>query len=149
MISSTRIRKLLADGAVAEAVALLGHSYTIGGVIGRGAGRGRTLGIPTANLEQIEVLLPRNGVYAARCSLHEQDLACAVSIGPNPTFNDSERKVECHILNFSGDLYDSTLSIELLAEIRELHPFDSQESLVTQIKADIDRCRQVVAEFGG
>lgn len=148
MISSTRIRKLLADGAVAEAVSLLGHGYTISGVIGRGAGRGQTLGIPTANLERIEVLLPRNGVYAAQCSLQGQKLACAVSIGPNPTFDDHERKVECHILNFSGDLYDSDLSIELLAEIRELHSFASHESLVSQIKADINQCRQVVAEFG-
>ena len=141
MISSTRIRNLLSNGQVAHAVNLLGHSYTISGSVVRGAGRGQTLGIPTANLENIAELLPRDGVYAACCNIQGHKFATAVSIGPNPTFEDSSRKVECHIIDFSGDLYGSALSIELLAEIRQVHTFESREALIEQINSDIAYCR--------
>jgi len=145
MISSTRIRSLLEHGQVAEAVDLLGHSYTISGSVVPGAGRGQTLGIPTANLEGVAELLPKDGVYAANCALQGSYFPVAVSIGPNPTFDDGNRKVECHIIDFSGDLYDSELAVNLLSEIRDLHSFASREALVEQIKRDIACCRTIFA----
>ncbi|MGB4739272.1 MAG: bifunctional riboflavin kinase/FAD synthetase [Fuerstiella sp.] len=145
MISSTRIRSLISGGRLIDAVNLLGHSYTITGQVSHGAGRGTTLGIPTANLESIAELLPADGVYAGRCVLNGKPYACAVNIGPNPTFNDSTRKLECHVIDFAGDIYGQAMAVDLLSELRELHSFDSQEALVTQINHDVLRCRQIFA----
>lgn len=137
MISSTRIRGLLSEGRLAAAVQLLGHRYSLSGVVRHGAGRGGGLGFPTANLEQIETLLPADGVYAAECLIAETRYAVAVSIGPNPTFGDQRRKVECHVIGFSGDLYDQQLRVDLKADIRGLVSFDSLEALKQQIELDI------------
>ena len=143
LISSTVIRGLIAAGDVRAAVDLLGHEYTMTGVVAHGAGRGRTLGFPTANLENTEVLLPADGVYAGAIQLEDKRHPVAVSIGPNPTFGDDCRKVECHVIDFSGDLYGKTVSIDLIADVRKLTPFDSVEQLTAQIEKDIARCRQI------
>lgn len=140
MISSTQIRKLLAAGDVAAANELLGHTYSIAGCVRRGAGRGRTLGFPTANLEDIENLLPANGVYAARCDIDSRRYPVAMSIGPNPTFDDHTRKVECHIVDYSGDLYDNMFSLSLVAQIRELVAFENVDALKRQINTDVATC---------
>ncbi len=140
MVSSTRIRRLLADGKITKAIELLGHPYTISGVVQHGAGRGRELGFPTANLAEIEVLLPRDGVYAAECLINATRYPVAMSIGPNPTFGEEARKVECHIVGFSDDIYDSKLSLNLLKQVRDLVSFDSLEDLVQQIRHDVAEC---------
>jgi riboflavin kinase/FMN adenylyltransferase len=137
MISSTQIRHLLSQGEVREATELLGHAYTISGVVQPGAKRGRELGFPTANLEQIEEMLPADGVYAAACTINTQTYPVALSIGPNPTFGDAARKVECHLAGFSGDLYNSRLDIQLLQHIRGLQSFASVEQLTAQIQSDV------------
>lgn len=144
MISSTQIRGLLSEGKLAAAVQLLGHPYSMSGVVRHGAGRGGGLGFPTANLEQIETLLPADGVYAAECQIDGTRYAVAVSIGPNPTFDDQARKVECHVIGFSGDLYDQQLRVDLKKDIRGLVSFDSLEALKQQIQKDI---AATVAEF--
>lgn len=137
MISSTQIRGLLSAGEVTAAVELLGHSYSMAGFVRHGAGRGGGLGFPTANLEDINTLLPADGVYGAECVIDQQRYAVAVSIGPNPTFADNSRKVECHIIGFSGDLYERELRIDLLRHIRGLISFPNLDTLKQQIRRDI------------
>jgi len=144
MISSTRIRDRIAGGNISDATDLLGHSYSISGVVRKGAGRGRQLGFPTANLEDINVLLPGDGVYAGRCDLAGKSHAVALSIGPNPTFDDNARKVECHIVGFEGDLYELTLEVELVNQIRKLKTFESVAELTEQIRQDVADCVRAV-----
>lgn len=137
MISSTQIRSLLSAGMLAEAVDLLGHRYSMSGVVRHGAGRGGGLGFPTANLEGIETMLPADGVYAAECKVGQTRYPVAVSIGPNPTFDDERRKVECHIVGFTGDLYHHELRVGLRRQIRGLISFPDLDALKQQIQRDI------------
>ncbi len=140
MISSSRIRELLCSCAMAAAVELLGHPYRLTGIVRRGAGRGATLGFPTANLSEIRTLLPAHGVYAGITTLDGNQFPAAVSIGPNPTFGEHREKTECHIIGYTGNLYDTELSVDLLREIRPLQSFGSVDELVSQIRADIEVC---------
>ncbi len=143
MISSSRIRELLCSRAMSEAVRLLGHPYRLTGFVRKGAGRGRTIGFPTANLSDIPTLLPAHGVYAGITHLEGLAFPVAVSIGPNPTFGEHREKIECHVDGFSGDLYEREFSIDLLSEVRALQAFSSVESLRQQIQADVDSCRKI------
>jgi len=145
LISSSRIRDSLGDGQVREAVGMIGHAHRISGTVARGAGRGRDIGYPTANLENVKVMVPGHGVYAGTARLGGERYVVAVSIGPNPTFGDDTVKIECHLDKFDGDLYGRTLEIDLLSEIRSLQPFDSAEELKRQIAADVQQCREQVA----
>ena len=144
MISSTMIRRLLSGGQLAGAVELLGHPYSVSGTVIRGAGRGQNIGFPTANIAAIEVMLPADGVYAGITVIGGRSYRVAVSIGPNPTFSDQSHKVECHVLDFTGNLYDKAFFVDLVSEIRSLRPFKDAKSLTSQIAADIDRCREIV-----
>jgi riboflavin kinase/FMN adenylyltransferase len=144
MISSSRIRELLCSRALAAAVKLLGHPYRLTGVVRRGAGRGKTLGFPTANLAEIRTLLPAHGVYSGHVNWKGSQYPAAVSIGPNPTFGEHREKVECHIIDLTDDLYDRELSIDLVTEIRPLQSFASADDLVRQVQADIEFCRKSV-----
>ncbi|MDG1893322.1 MAG: bifunctional riboflavin kinase/FAD synthetase [Fuerstiella sp.] len=145
MISSTMIRRLLSEGKLADAVKLLGHPYSLSGNVARGAGRGKNLGFPTANVTAVEVMLPTDGVYAGLTAISGVSYPVAVSIGPNPTFADHSHKVECHVVNFAGDLYEEEFTVDLVSEIRSLHPFKDADSLKAQIAADVTRCREIVA----
>jgi riboflavin kinase/FMN adenylyltransferase len=138
MISSSRIRELLAEGRLCEAICQLGHPLRVQGTVTTGAQRGRTLGFPTANLTQLEGLLPAHGVYAGRSEVGGRRVAVAVSIGPNPTFGEQQHKVECHLIDFSGDLYGRELAVDLVAEIRPLRSFGSVDDLRRQIAADVE-----------
>jgi riboflavin kinase/FMN adenylyltransferase len=158
-ISSSRIRSLLEAGNVADANQLLLEPYRITGIVVHGAARGRTLGFPTANLEQIPVLCPPLGVYAGRTLAQDRDagdrvqrlepLPCAVHIGPNPTFGERAVKVEAHIIGFQGDLYDQTLSIELLEKLRSVKKFDSKDALLEQLALDVNQTRKIAAAYEG
>ncbi|MEO2036754.1 MAG: bifunctional riboflavin kinase/FAD synthetase [Planctomycetaceae bacterium] len=141
LISSSRIRTLLSQGMVSDAVAMTGHAHRISGVVSRGAGRGHQLGFPTANLDCIPTMLPTNGVYAGTAEIGGTRFEAAVSIGPNPTFDDNRLKVECHLDGFDSDLYDQRLDVDLLKEVRPLRSFDSIEALTQQITADVEQCR--------
>lgn len=152
-ISSTRIRKDIEAGQIQSANRLLLKPYVIEGKVIVGAQRGRTLGFPTANLDAIPVLVPAQGVYAARVSrvdgLSDTTAASAVQklvalhIGPNPTFGEDAKKVEAHILDFQGDLYGSNIELELLSEIRGVQKFPSKEALLAQLTKDIQRTREI------
>ncbi len=147
MISSSRIRSLLGEGQVLEAVAMTGHAHRLSGMVSRGAGRGRQLGFPTANLAGINVMLPADGVYAGTTVVGEQQHTVAISIGPNPTFDDNRIKVECFLDGFDGDLYGQQLDIDLLCEIRALCSFNSVDELTQQIQSDVEQCRMRVQQL--
>jgi riboflavin kinase / FMN adenylyltransferase len=137
MISSSRIRQLLAQGQISEANLMLTEPYRLRGVVGRGAGRGVGLGFPTANLVSIDSIVPGAGVYAGRVELNGQQFNAAVNIGSNPTFGEDNTKVEVHILGLSQDLYGQPLQCALLAKIREVQKFAGLEQLRQQIKQDL------------
>ncbi len=159
-ISSTRIRALIESGDIASANRLLMEPYRISGIVGHGAERGRTLGFPTANLENIQVLCPPVGVYAGRVastncmstppcnSASPIGFPVAINIGPNPTFGEDRVKVEAHIIDYNGDLYDHDISIELFAKLREVRKFDSKDQLLTQLASDIQQAKAVCEQLG-
>lgn len=150
-VSSTRVRQSIDAGRVEIANQLLSSPYRISGIVAHGAQRGRTIGFPTANLDAIPVLIPSVGVYAARLVRllrpnGETDdsidspiaRAVALHIGPNPTFGEDARKVEAHVIDYAGDLYDCEVELEILSRIRGVHKFDSLEALKTQLHQDIN-----------
>ena len=141
-VSSSRIRSLLGEGDVAAATALLGASPLLQGIVVHGDQRGRGLGFPTANLRfEYTPALPALGIYLGRVSVAERDVgpdhAALVSIGVRPTFHDDGRVlVEVYLLDWDGDLYDATLTVELESRLREERRFNSVDELVTQMRAD-------------
>ncbi|HEY1563427.1 MAG TPA: riboflavin biosynthesis protein RibF [Gaiellaceae bacterium] len=135
-VSSSRVRELVHAGETEAAAMLLGRPPEVEGVVVRGDGRGRELGFPTANLDVPEgLLVPPDGVYAG----WTRDKRAAVSIGTNPHFDGVERRVEAHLLDFDGDLYDERLVVELWTPLREQRRFDSLEELVAAIGDDVER----------
>lgn len=141
--SSSFIRWLLTYGRVRDAAIALGRPYTILGQVIRGHQRGRTLGFPTANFDCGDQLIPIDGVYAARGWVGDRLIPAAVSIGTMPTFGQLQRQVEAHFIDFSGDLYGQTLSIEIIDWLRDQHRFDSPQSLIQQMHRDVDLARQL------
>jgi riboflavin kinase/FMN adenylyltransferase len=141
-ISSTRIRELLERGDVAAANELLAAPFQLEGVVAEGDGRGRSLGMPTANVAPApNLLVPGTGIYAGRALDHP----AAISIGVRPTFTeDGELLVEAYLLDFAGDLYGETLRVEFLERLRDELRFDSPEELVAQMNRDIERTRAIV-----
>jgi riboflavin kinase / FMN adenylyltransferase len=145
-VSSTRIRELLADGDVAEAARLLGSPFHLEGVVSRGSERGRTLGVPTANITPLErVALPAAGVYAGLALGHP----AAINVGVRPTFeSEGQLLVEAHLLNFEGDLYDRTMRLSFLERLRPEERFSSADALVEQMQRDIEHVRKIASAHG-
>ncbi len=137
IVSSSRIRRALAEGRIDEANDLLGRPHRIRGVVTHGAARGAGLGFPTANLDEIDTQIPADGVYAARALIDGLAWPSAVHIGPNVTFGEQIRKVEAHLIGFSGDLYGRSVELDLLALIRPSRRFDGLDDLLAQIRADV------------
>ena len=144
-VSSSRVRDALAEGRLDEATELLGRHYRLSGVVGAGAKRGRTIGFPTANLEQVETLLPGNGVYAVRVESPQGKNAGAAHIGPNATFGEDVRQVEVHLLDFAGDLYGQTLTVEFVARLRGTQKFTGVDALIEQMTKDVAEARRLVS----
>ena len=140
-VSSSRIRTLVAAGAIDEASRMLTAPYRIRGTVIHGAGRGRTLGFPTANLGQPDTLLPGDGIYAGRAPADGGQWPAAISIGPNPTFGEGARKVEVFLVDYSGDLYDRVLEVDFLTRLRDIRRFSSADQLVAQMNADVAATR--------
>jgi riboflavin kinase / FMN adenylyltransferase len=143
IVSSSRIRLAIIAGGVSEAAAMLGRPYRIRGLVVRGAGRGTKIGIPTANVGQIDTLLPAVGIYAARALAADRWHPAAVSLGPNPTFDEGGIKVEVHILGFQGDIYDKPIQVDFLARLRDIERFPSVDALLAQMARDIDRTLEI------
>ncbi len=142
-VSSSRIRSALQRGAVREAADCLGRPYRLMGHVGTGQRRGAALGFPTANLERLETLVPGDGVYAVRVERGEASWPGAANIGPNPTFGESARKVEVHLIGFQGDLYGRQLSVDFVERLRDTRPFGSVSELIAQLRADVERARAI------
>jgi riboflavin kinase/FMN adenylyltransferase len=146
-VSSTRVRDALTGGAVDIAQALLGQPFGSEGAVVAGDGRGRQIGIPTANLAATGELIPADGVYAGWGRLRSEGGGFAgawpavINIGRRPTFSGGERRVEAHLLEFSGDLYGRRLRLEYWHRLRDERRFSGVAELVRQIQADIARAR--------
>lgn len=146
LVSSSRIRSLISAGDVATAGQLLSAPYRIRGMVTHGVGRGGTIGFPTANLQGIDTLLPKPGVYAGRAIVQSILYPAAINLGPNPTFGESALKVEIHLLDFHDSLYGQPLEVEFLARLRDVTTFDGPESLIKQLKQDIQHTREIAAQ---
>ncbi|MDR3110980.1 MAG: riboflavin biosynthesis protein RibF [Planctomycetaceae bacterium] len=142
-ISSSELRKMIADGKIEETAKRMTKPYRITGVVEQGEQRGRTLGFPTANLGEIETILPKQGIYAAVTEIEGKQYPIALHIGTNPTFGVNQKKVEAHIINFSGNLYNKTISMDLVSHIREMIKFKTAEELIEQMKIDVKRCVEI------
>lgn len=147
-VSSTRIRELVARGAVADAADLLGAPFALAGPVEHGEKRGRDLGYPTANLvPDVGHALPAHGVYACRARLEDGTVRpAAVSIGIRPQFETALGVlVEAFVLDFAGDLYGQHLEIEFVARLRGEERFDGVEALVSQMERDVAETRRLTA----
>ncbi len=143
-VSSTEIRKLLLGGAVEEGARLLGQHHLVEGRVVRGDGRGRQIGIPTANVDYPSVLVPENGVYACLVQIGGREsprLRAVTNIGNRPTFDKKQVTVETHLLDWEGDLYGKSMRVEFVARLREERKFSGPEELVAQIRRDIEEGR--------
>ncbi|HZL86410.1 MAG TPA: bifunctional riboflavin kinase/FAD synthetase [Candidatus Krumholzibacteria bacterium] len=142
-VSSTRIRHLLDAGKVEEASELLGRPYWLQGAVVRGSGRGRALGLPTANLQlHAEKLVPANGVYAVRVRLNGHVCLGAMNVGVAPTFVDSGlRSIEVHLMDYTGDLYGAELRVECVARLRDERKFAGADALLAQVREDLAQAR--------
>lgn len=143
-VSSSAIRALIEQGDLDDAVTLLGHPHQLVGKVVTGAQRGRLLGFPTANLDDLETAAPGPGVYAGRCVCDGRVYAAAIHIGPNPTFGESRPKIEVHLLDFSGDLYGALLHVDVCSRLRDVHKFASPEALLIQLQQDLAAVRSRV-----
>ena len=146
--SSTWIRELVRAGEVEHAAELLGRPHRVTGVVVHGDHRGRELGYPTANLADVSVAVPADGVYAGWLSGADgtgERLPAAVSIGTNPTFGGTGRRVEAYVLDRTGlDLYGDTVAVDFVARLRPTERFDDVAALVVQMADDVARCREVL-----
>ena len=137
-VSSTEIRRLAAEGRLEDAAVLLGRPLEVEGTVVSGDQRGGTLGFPTANLRvEADLLVPRYGIYAGAAGGRR----AAVSIGVNPHYGGSERRVEAFLLDWSGDLYGRRLVVELWRRLRDERSFTSEAELVDQIARDVEETR--------
>jgi riboflavin kinase / FMN adenylyltransferase len=137
-VSSSIIRWLISHGRVRDAAICLGRAYSVAGKVIEGHRRGRTIGVPTANLAVHNQLIPADAVYAGRCIVDDVSYPAAVSIGNLPTFGDSARQIEAHLIGYSGDLYGRELRIELLDWLRDQRRYESIPALKAQIALDIE-----------
>jgi riboflavin kinase / FMN adenylyltransferase len=137
VVSSTRIRRLVTEGRVDEAGALLGHHYFIDGTVTRGAGRGREIGFPTANLATDNELLPPSGVYATTATINGVVYPSATNVGTRPTFGDVDRVlIETHLLGVDRDLYGTPVRLSFVQRLRDERAFPDVDALRAQIDAD-------------
>jgi riboflavin kinase/FMN adenylyltransferase len=143
-VSSSAIREALRDGDVEQARAFLGRPYSLTGTVQRGAGRGRTLGFPTANLKPDRPLALAAGVYAAHARWDGRHAEAVVNIGYRPTFEESQYWVEAYLFDFAGDLYDRTLTLDFLVRIRAEMKFPGVEALTAQVRADMAEARRLL-----
>jgi riboflavin kinase / FMN adenylyltransferase len=141
-VSSSLIRWLLRNGRVRDAAICLGRPYGLEGEVVKGFQRGRTIGVPTANLKCGGQLIPADGVYAGRCIVDGSTYPVAMSIGTMPTFSEAVRQVEAHLIGFDGDLYGRVIQVELLDWLRDQQRFGGVEALKAQLQRDIGRARE-------
>jgi riboflavin kinase/FMN adenylyltransferase len=143
IISSTRIRHLIADGRLKEAARLLGRKVSVAGVVVKGAGRGRSLGYATANIDYESDILPPQGVYVVRVLIGTKEYPAMANLGTRPSFDKqiSQLHLEVHILDFSKNMYGKRLEVQFLKKIRDEKRFKNPQELIKQIQKDEARAR--------
>jgi riboflavin kinase/FMN adenylyltransferase len=148
VVSSTRVRRLVSEGRVDEAGALLGHHYFVEGKVARGAGRGRSIGVPTANLASANELMPPSGVYATYATVDGLVRPAVTNIGVRPTFGDTEQPVvETHVLDLDKDLYGQTIRLSFVQRLRDERAFPDVDALRAQIDADVRGARRLFRQI--
>jgi len=145
-ISSTRIRKMLLDGAVHHAQKLLGRPYQVSGTVIPGRNRGgKLLGFPTANIQLTDELCPKTGIYAVSVNCLGQRHMGVANIGYSPTFDDQEFTIEVHILDFESDLYGKPITIKFIERVRDEVKFSGISELSDQIARDVETARKILS----
>ena len=145
VVSSTAIRKALADGNMKKINQLTGSSFALRGKVVTGSGRGEGLGFPTANLDiSKRQALPPDGVYASWAHINGKTYQSMTNIGQCPTFGESERTVEAYLVDYSGDLYEHNLQIDIVDRLRDEKKFETVDELKTQIAEDIRQGREIL-----
>ena len=145
LVSSSRIRALVAAGDLAAARRLMASPYRLTGEVVVGARRGATIGFPTANLSGIATLLPALGVYAAVARVDGAAIPAAVHVGPNVTFGETSVSVEAHLIGFAGDLYGRVLDVDFLDRVRDTRRFASVDDLKARLADDVAAAGRIVA----
>ncbi len=149
VVSSTRVRRLITEGRVDEAGALLGHYYTMSGTVVQGRQRGKGLGFPTANVCADNELVPPSGVYATTVGLEGTAYPSVTNVGTRPTFEEAvETVIESHVLDFDKDLYGVRVKLGFVQRLRDEKKFEGAEALKTQIEADRMRARDLFDRMG-
>jgi riboflavin kinase/FMN adenylyltransferase len=146
-ISSSRVRAALEAGEVRSAAESLGRPYSLSGTVVRGAGAGRRLGFPTANLQvdHADKLIPHEGIYAVRAALRERYADGVLHLGPRPTFPGLAPSIELHLFDFSGDLYGARVRVDFVDRIRDVARFDSARALIRAMERDCEAARLVLS----
>ena len=148
VVSSTRVRRLVSEGRVDEAGALLGHHYFLDGEVVRGAGRGHEIGVPTANLATQNELVPPAGVYATLATVDGVVFPAVTNIGMRPTFGDvSTEVIETHLLNVDRDLYGRRVRLSFVQRMRDERTFPDVDALRAQIDADVRSARRLFGQI--
>jgi riboflavin kinase / FMN adenylyltransferase len=143
LVSSSRVRQLIAAGDVGAANRMLSQPYRIRGIVTHGAGRGAKIGFPTANLAGIDTLLPAVGVYAGRAWVSGERWPAAINLGTSPTFGDESIRVEIHLIGQRESLYGQPMEVDFLARMRDIRPFPSVDALVEQLNADVAEAKRI------
>jgi riboflavin kinase / FMN adenylyltransferase len=146
LVSSSRVRHSLATGRIRDVTGCLARPFHMRGEIVVGDKRGRTIGFPTANLQVWEeLLLPGNGVYAARAWVNGQSYGAATNVGVRPTVDGTTLRIEAHLLDFSGDIYGAEMRLDFLERVRPELRFDGLDALKAQISQDVEAVRAIYA----
>ena len=147
VVSSTRVRRLVGEGRMDEAGGLLGHPYYLDGTVVEGRRKGREIGFPTANLQTDNELVPPDGVYATTLTVDAIVHASLTNIGVRPTFGESARTIETHVLKFNGDLYGRQVRLGFVQRLRDERRFEDVDALRAQIEADQRRAERLFARM--
>ncbi len=150
-VSSTKIRKLAAEGKISRVTSMLGRPYSLRGRVVSGRGRGQRLGFPTANIRVCQERLPLDGVYAVRVKLKDGEFFGMLNIGTRPTFKDrgKGRSVEVHVIDWQGDLYGQIIEVVLVKRLRPEKKFVSSKALKDRLRKDREAAKRVLNRFKG
>ena len=144
-VRSTAVRESLSKGDVADVAQLLGRHFALEGVVVKGAGRGASLGFPTANLQVAEDLaVPRDGIYATWATISGRRFMAAASIGVRPTFDEVDRTVEAYMLEFDDDVYGQEVRLDFVERLRDEVKYETVGELQAQVELDVTETRRVL-----
>ncbi|NOR45293.1 MAG: bifunctional riboflavin kinase/FAD synthetase [Candidatus Delongbacteria bacterium] len=148
-ISSTRIRKAILHGSLAEANEMLGHTYFLMGKDVLGKNIGNKIGFPTANIKVLhpDKVIPLNGVYFTKTQLNNKNYFSMTNIGVNPTFGNGQETIETHIFHFDEEIYDQDIKVSFISRIREEKKFSSSNELVKTLKKDRETCLELSKKY--